>query len=464
MPRSISRPPRDSGPLRIAYVAYSFPPRGGGGTPRNVKFVKYLPRFGCTPVVFTGRPSGAGDSREFINDETGLLDLTTDSPEIVRIDQSDHGMVGILKKLPFQGLAWAVAYPLMWDDKRSWALRAIDTILQHHAERPFDVVFVSAAPFVLVELGYRVSRATGLPLVVDMRDLWTLESHCRFPSRLHYLWMNTKEKKWLSKADAIIANTPGAARVFRRMLQGTQVRAITVIPNGFDPEERESDARAGGVGPSEKITFLHAGTVYEGGETVRKAGHYYPLPLRNEARSLVPTAKAIALLRQTNPRIADRVSIRLVGYVPPSQREVVENLGVASWFTFDGVVSRMESISAMSEADALMVLQFAFAEATRPVPYVPGKVYEYLPLGKPILAPIPPGDLADMLRSVPQAYVCDYRDPSAIAGTIESIVNDIDSRRVRFSRDAIEKYSRVGHAETLAGIFREVVSARANKP
>jgi len=116
-------------------------------------------------------------------------------------------------------------------------------------------------------------------------------------------------------------------------------------------------------------------------------------------------------------------------------------------------VSRRAAMAAMEEADALLALQVAFEEADRPVPYVPGKVFEYLPHGTPILGPVPPGDLRDLLDRMPHAYACDYRDADAIAATLRRMCADIESGGVRFDPTAIAPYSRVAQAAVLAGIL-----------
>jgi len=114
----------------------------------------------------------------------------------------------------------------------------------------------------------------------------------------------------------------------------------------------------------------------------------------------------------------------------------------------------------MHSADALLVVQLAFEDSQRPVPYVPGKVYEYLATGKPILAPVPPGDLRDLLLRMPQAYVSGYEDPADIADALLRMCTDIDEGRVRLDRAEIAKYDRRLQCRQLADLF-DRVSAEA---
>jgi hypothetical protein len=442
----------------VAFVAHNFPPLGGGGTPRSVKFVRFLPDYGWQPIVFTGGKETFVARREFVRDDSTMAEFRDNPPCVVRISESFSPFIRILKALPCQALVWAAAYPWLWDENRSWSRRTAKAVIEHHRREPFDVIYVSAPPFASLEIGSLVSRATGLPFVADMRDLWTTESHFRYPTSWHYGWTARLERRLLSSASHIIANTPGAAEVLRKVLNTAPGERISVIPNGFDPSEI-SDSRPQKIGDGRsRITFLHAGTLYEE-ETIRsRLGHYYPLPLRNDARSVVPMARALVAIRNTNPKLADRIQVRLLGYAPQSLRDAIDRLGMSDRFTFDGVVPRNTAMTAMQEADALVVLQFAFEDTNRPVPFIPGKVYEYLPTGKPILAPVPPGDLRNLLAQVPQAYSCDFTDTAATARAIVSIVNDIDAGKVRFSREAIEPYNRLEHVRQLAAVLDRAMS------
>ncbi len=91
-------------------------------------------------------------------------------------------------------------------------------------------------------------------------------------------------------------------------------------------------------------------------------------------------------------------------------------------------MARSSALGAVLKADALLVPQLGIADANRPVPYVPGKVYEYLAMGAPL--PVPPGDLRELLADHPQGYLWNPHDPAAISREIERLVSDVDADRV----------------------------------
>jgi len=96
------------------------------------------------------------------------------------------------------------------------------------------------------------------------------------------------------------------------------------------------------------------------------------------------------------------------------------------------------------------------------VPYVPGKVYEYLATGAPILAPIPPGDLFDLLREAPQAYISNYRDSHQVADSLERLASDIYAGRVRCcDANWLSRFDRSILARQLAAVFDKILGVGA---
>jgi glycosyltransferase involved in cell wall biosynthesis len=441
----------------LAFLSYFYPPLGGGGTPRSAKFSNYLPDHGWRPVVFTGPVSQSDGAMEFVRDESYREEIKRGSAIVVRVDDTPGTIAGLVKRLPCQPFLWAALYPWMWEPQLGWANRVAKSIVELDREHHFEAVYASCAPFASLVAGNKAARALGVPFIADMRDLWTQESHLFFPTGLHYRWARRLERKSLRSATAVIANTPGAAKVFRSFIGADE--KVSCIPNGFDPQEYQDQPEVRRRSSGDPITIVHAGTLYEAVTRRSRLGRFRPLALRDDSRSIEPLARAIRIVGASHPELASRIRVRLLGYTPPSLKLLVADLGVEGQFQFEGVVPHDVALAAMQEADALLALQFAFEDTLRPVPYVPGKVYEYLPTKKPILAPVPPGDLFDLLRGMPQAYVCGFEDPEVIAMKVVAMCGDIDHHRVQWDSEAIAPYSRLEHVRLLASILDRAIES-----
>jgi glycosyltransferase involved in cell wall biosynthesis len=265
----------------------------------------------------------------------------------------------------------------------------------------------------------------------------------------------------LRSAAAVVANTPLAKAILVEWLGPACVDRVTVIPNGFDPTDlRGTESPRPRRSPTE-ITIVHAGTLHAPELRRSRFRRFRPLASDNAARSVVPIAKAIESLRRESPETASRIRVRLLGHVPAESREWIASIGLADCIRSEGAATHAVALEAVRSADALLVVQVAWQDASRPVPYVPGKVYEYLATGLPILAPIARGDLWDLLRGVPQAYLCDYRDVRAIADNIQRMVADIDTGRVRpVGADFLAQYDRRRLTEQLASVFDGALRGR----
>ena len=444
----------------VAFLTYFFPPIGGGGTPRTTKFVKYLPQYGYRPVIVGVEASGREFIREFQPDDSPLAELDPATYDVLRVpDPSTSRLRRNLAQSRLFPLAWAIAYPWLHDPQRSWAFIAARRLLNSPQRQDIRLVYVSAAPMGALEAGRWLARSLGVPWVADLRDLWTPDTFRAFPSRLHYAWAQRLERRVLQSADAIIANTPLSAVRIQELVGTPAADRVVVIPNGFDPDEVPNQPRPRRA-PGSPITIVHAGTLYDPGIRRSRPGRYFPAALNDEARSPLPIARALARLGRTDPAAAARFRLRLIGYVPEFSRRALAELGVSTSVTCEGSVPRAAAVAAEQEADAQLVVQVAWDQPERPMPYVPGKVYEALATGSPVLAPVGPGDLLDLLRQTPQAYVCDYRDPAEIAATMLRLAEDLDAGRAEKSDPAwLAQFDRRHLTATLAKTFDALIGS-----
>src|SRR5688572_6136253 len=184
----------------VLFLSYLFPPRGGAGVQRSLKFAKYLPQFGWRPLI-VANGGVSEDKVTKIQDPTLLKDLPADT--VVRYTSlTDRerrryhgGPAKVRRRL-------AATDPMGW-----WVEPAVRTALELAAVHKPEAIFVTMSPFTAAEAGIRLKKLLNLSLILDLRDPWALDETKIYPTRLH-AWRDwTAMRRALSCADLVIMNT-----------------------------------------------------------------------------------------------------------------------------------------------------------------------------------------------------------------------------------------------------------------
>jgi hypothetical protein len=397
--------------MNLLYLAYYYPPMGGAGVQRSLKFSKYLIDHDVQPTVL------AALDPAYTSDPSLLREV----PATVAVHRIEHQTS--MQRLIALRARWrgktsgaqtgaapaaaggtrlrdavlatyaALQFP---DDKAGWARRAYAPAREIVRDRHIDLIFSSGPPVCSHALAARLSKACGVPWVADYRDLWTDNPAYAAPAWRCALDRRT-EAAWLATAAGIVTVTPSLQVAMRQ-----RVRAdcpVALIPNGYD----EADFAAVVPAPREPgiCRVVHAGTFY---------GHQSPLALLAGAEVL--------LARQ--PALAPRLRLRFVGLVGARFDPVLDAFAMRYPGVLErtGLVSHHESVVQMLAAD-LLLLVIGGGVAARGV--LSGKVFEYLRAGPPVLLIGPTdGDAAQLLRANARCHVADEGDVPRIAAVLEA--------------------------------------------
>jgi glycosyltransferase involved in cell wall biosynthesis len=405
---------------RVLVLAYYFPPVGGAGVQRTLKFVKYLVPLGWVATVVSTR-SRAYAARD--------VSLVAEVPPVVRVTRTPAfplaRYLGIaLYRLRLMRLRAFVLWP---DGGLGWmpfafiaALRAV------RRDRP-DVLFSTSAPYGSHLVALAVARVSGLPWVADFRDEWASNPYLSGQPRLLARLSTRAELAITSRATMVVV----AADYFRLAgLSADDPRRVAIV-NGVD----EADVPTKPETPrSDRFVLAHVGSIYE-------------------IRDPSPALRALARLVTEGAIPGDRVEVRLVGnlwipgFTSPSGIEV----------TTTGYVEHARAIEEMAAATVLLLY-------IAPGDLAPsGKLFEYLASGRPVLCLAPSENLASRLVDEWGAGVVSEPDDEAAIG--QAIVElwrrweadglpDQAEVRVR----ALERYSRRVNAERLAHVLEEARS------
>ncbi len=403
---------------------------------RSAKFVKYLPEFGWRPIVLTVKPEDYQTVREFQRDDTLMKDVEGKCEVHHVRDPEPRRLRRLLERLHLFRLAWCFLYPLFWEKQFFWALAAARRARRIVREKQIEAIYTTSGPYATIVAGWLLKRKTGLRWVADLRDLWTQDTIFTWPTWLHYRLTRWAERRMLRRADAVVANTPLAAERMKELLGPERAERVTWIPNGYDaddiPPQPERKAREGGV-----LTIAHVGTFQDCpaglnghapgllrriARVVRSSG-YRPVPLHPWLRSPKPLFDGLKLLFDQHPEMRGRIRVVLVGHLHPGWQRMIERLGLDSCVETTGYLPHDEAVRRLMEADVLYCVQLGFEDMKKPVPYVPGKLYEYIATGKPILAPLAEGDTKRFLRESGLGILTDPEDPRSIAEALEELAS-----------------------------------------
>lgn len=387
----------------LLMLAYYFPPRGGSGVQRSLKFAKYLPEFGYEPVVITAA----------LDEITQTFDqsLLEEIPEVpIYRAASGERRIRALARLRLGPLVSTFARPdahIFW--KRDVMKLAREVVPRHDCK----AIYVSVQPWSSALIGLELKRKYGLPLVVDFRDPWTFSTSKAWPTRWHHKHDTRLEESVFRHADAIVSVTPGIIESYRERYPWAKDK-IDLIYNGFDGEDFDGTTAASAGGMPLRIGF--AGRLYDCepkragiADRIRNAVEYRNCTIDFSTHSLKYLLEAIAQVVQREPESRKDLLVEVAGNVPMGNIELAERLGVSDMIRFHGVLPHSEAIKLVGRCDLVFLPMMSEADGRRSF-NASGKIFEYLAQRKPVLAAVPEGDAADLVTKACCGWVIGGKD------------------------------------------------------
>jgi glycosyltransferase involved in cell wall biosynthesis len=377
--------------VKLLLVTMYFPPAGGGGVQRPLKFATHLPAHGIETHVL------APDDPKWVNVDTELQPPTQAwihrarylGPRSRRLADELHGRDG-LDRLALQARSLSRRL-LVPDENVTWNLTAIPTAIRIVRRERIDVVLTTSPPNSIHLIGAAVKAATNARWVADLRDSIAAHPHRRVENAA----VRAKEKVSdqvarlvARQADAIVAASDAIAEEAR----GLDPSGVVVpILNGADFD----DFAGLEYRRADRFRITHTGSFF---------GKRDPRPFL--------TAFAQADLQ-------DAVA-RFVGDFRLADREWAEELGLGDRLELHEYVPRLESLRLQRDSDALLLLIPEAGGRGRGV--LSGKVFEYLAAERPILAAVPPdGAAAELIEEVGAGVVAPPDDVAALREALEQL-------------------------------------------
>jgi glycosyltransferase involved in cell wall biosynthesis len=406
-----------------------------------------MPDFGWDPIIVTTSDwysSVPMDST--FNDEVAHA-ITIRTRAFTRNDwlRMGHllwrGLMPILARLGkdeawlVEGLRWRLEKTLFFpDDGVTWLPYAVYQGLRAVRKYKPELIYATAPPFSTLITGWLVSKISGLPLVVDLRDLWVDN-----PGRLINGRIKRKMDAWLEElclasAAAIITTTRTGADLLRRKYR-KKIDLIYTIYNGYDEKDFANYPRSVQVKESsETLTISHVGSLY---------GDRNPVPFL--------LGLSTFLKRKSDERI--NLKVRFVGKVSSfsDSFKEYERQGVLE---VDEPVEHPEAIEIMARSTVLLLIM---PYGSQKVVYA--KLFEYLASGRPILGILPlDGEVAELLRRTGNTWIVDVNDVEGISRCLTDIWETWRQGNIRMQRNQeyVRTFERSYLTSQLCKIFASI--------
>jgi len=431
---------------KVLVITYYWPPSGGAGVQRWLKFVKYLNEFGWEPIIYTPEnPEVPAIDNSLIKDvPEGLLVLKTKVWEpysaykrFVGRKKNDSIKAGFLsekKNLSFtEKIAVYVRGNYFIPDARKyWIKPSIKYLLEYLKDNPVDVMVSTGPPHSMHMIALGIKEKLNIPWLADFRDPWT---NIDFYDKLMLSSSADKkhkrmEQQVLKTADQLVTVSWNWAKDFEDLGAGK----TEVITNGFDPEDFENNKE----NSSEKFEIIHIGSM-------------------NKDRNPKILWEVLSELVKEDIAFADQLKIIFIGQTDYSVFEEIEKQNLPA---FVEKIDYKPHDELMATAGFASVLLLPLNDTPNVNGIIPGKLFEYLALNKPIFCIGPEdGDSAKIIKECNAGVVTGFDDKGKMKSEMLKLFEAFTLRKKITIENSTNrnKYSRQKLAGKMTGLLDELI-------
>ena len=410
---------------RVLIISYYWPPTGGSGVQRWVKFAKYLPAEGWQPVIYTPENPeqlavDASLEAEIPAEAEIIKTHITEPYELYKkfLRRSGHSKEAVEvnpvnaqnKSLAQKAAMWVRGNFFRPDPRCLWIGPSVRFLKKYLKEHPVDLIVSTGPPQSMHLIGRRLARETGLPWIADFRDPWTKIFYFKHLSmtRATERWHKKMEKKVLDDATVVVAVSPLVQQEFQAMT----ITPVELITNGFDECDygaacnysvRQKTSADGlqnmaADGTDKDFVITHTGLFAADGN---------------------PTVlwKVLAEKCASDEEFRSRLKIRLVGKTDDAIIQSISDNGLTDNLTDLGYQPHSAAVEEQRKA-SLLILPLRKEPEYKAV--LPGKLFEYLASWRPVLGiGQPDGAMSMILNQTGAGTVLDWEDRESIGRFIE---------------------------------------------
>jgi glycosyltransferase involved in cell wall biosynthesis len=431
---------------KVLIITYYWPPSAGSGVQRWLKFVKYLPGLGWEPYVYTPQ------NPSFALQDNSLLKNVPAEAKVIRFpiwepydtfrgiskifgkgEEKDFDVVGEKHRSLFKRTAtWIRGNLIIPDPRVFWVRPSVKFLHDFLRDNHINIIITTGPPHSMHLIGYQLKkRNPALRWIADFRDPWSnwglLDSLSvgSVARRIH----RKLERKVLENADEVTTITPFYVRQFEILGK----RRVHLLTNGYDEED-----------------FINLKKIHPDKFMIRHVG------IVNEKCDPRPFMEVLLKLMNDDAEFGRQVRVEFVGEVISSFKSYVSADERLSEITSFVKTVPHEALPPMYGSSALLLLiLFGYKDAEG---YMPGKLFEYMASGVPVLGIGPVnGDAAAFLKETNAGVMASETDVAAIADFVMEVFRVWHSGQISDSGGLFTQYSRRGVTQKLGALLLDQV-------
>lgn len=411
---------------KVLIITYYWPPAGGPGVQRWLKFVKYLPENGFAPVVYCPEnpnyPIIDSNITEPLHENVTVLKRPILEPYKLAGIFSKKGTNRISSGIITDSKKQSIIERLLLyvrgnffipDARKYWVKPSVKFLESYIKDHKIETVVTTGPPHSMHLIGLELKKRCDIKWLTDFRDPWTTIG---YHSKLKLTKQSIQKHKALEQdvlrsTDQVIVTSQNTKKAFQQLTS----KPIAVITNGYDTQTVSNSKR------KSNYTIAHIGSLLSG-------------------RNPENLWKAIMWLLDENPELKSNFNLDFYGVVSDSVLESIYASGLEPYVCLKGYVDHDKAVLAQKESHLLLLIEID-SEETKVI--IPGKLFEYMISNTPILAVGPQdSDVENIVISTNTGRYCDYEALEAMKLTLEYNYQQYKLGVIKTAPIGLNKFSR----------------------
>lgn len=424
---------------KVLIITYYWPPAGGPGVQRWLKFVKYLPEYGIEPIVYVPK-----NPTYPLIDEELQKDVSYNTTILKNNIIEPYGWASVFSKkntkkissgiIPDKKKQSALQKLMLWvrgnmfipDARVLWVRPSVSYLSNYLQGSGIDTIITTGPPHSLHLIGMELQKRFGVKWIADFRDPWTTigyhkELRLSESSQQRHKKM---ERDVLNTADSIIVTSPTTKAEFEQLTN----KPVTVITNGYDVELVAKEPL------DEKFTLAHIGSFLS-------------------ERNPKILWESLSELVSEDAEFKDKFELKLIGAVSQEVLTSIEQHGLTNYVNNMGYVSHSEAVKQQRKSQVLLLVEIDSPD-TRCI--IPGKLFEYMASERPVIGVGPQGaDFADIIKTTNTGVFVEYTEKDKLKDTIKSYFEQYMGEGLKVHAIGLQQYSRRNLTNQLANLLKQ---------
>jgi hypothetical protein len=411
---------------KLLIITYYWPPAGGPGVQRWLKFVKYLPEFDVQPIVYVPEnptyPIIDKQLESEVSDKAIIIKTPIFEPyqlaSFLSKNKTKKISSGIIPNQKKQSnleklMLWVRGNLFIPDARVFWVKSSVAYLEKYIRKNEIDTIITSGPPHSLHLIGLELKQKLNLKWVADFRDPWTTIGYHKSLRLSAYAAKKHKrlESQVLNTADTIIVTSKTTKAEFQALTS----KPIEVITNGFDVEKVDKQNL------DTKFSLAHIGSFLS-------------------KRNPIILWESLTELLQEIPDFKSHLEIKLIGAISQEVLESIAQFSLNSYLNNLGYVSHAEAVAHQRKSQVLLLIEIN-SEETKSI--LPGKLFEYMVSERPILAIGPKdSDFAEIITDTNTGVFFDYSEKEKLKASILVYYTQFLEGQLQSNGVGLQQYSR----------------------